>query len=64
MKAKVTITKTFDKGSEFSKEWAQGDFNEFFADEGQYLDRLANTVNQHGKTGEGFKVTYTVVLTK
>ena len=64
MKANITITKSFDDGKAFSKEWEQGDFEEFLKDEGEYLDRLANTVKEHGRNGYSFTVTYTVTLTK
>lgn len=64
MKAKVTITKSFDKGKEFTKEWEPKDFAEFFADEGEYLDRLGNSLLEHGNKGDSFTVTYTVELTK
>ena len=64
MKATVKIKKTFDDGKEFSKEWDNGDFKEFFNDEGEYLDRLAGVVSDRGEIGEGFTVTYTVILTK
>ena len=63
MKAKVAITKSFDEGKEFSKEWAQNDFEEFFIEEGQYLDRLCNTMTEHGKKDESFTMTYTVTVT-
>ena len=62
MKAHVEIEKSFDDGKGFSKEYEYGDFEEFFKDEGEYLDRLSATLSEHGEDGQGFKVTYTVTL--
>lgn len=64
MKAQVTINKSFDSSKEFSKAWEDGDFEKFFKDEGEYLDRLGNTLLEQGAKGEGFTVIYTVTLTK
>lgn len=66
MKAQITIAKSFDfdDGKDFCKEWKDGDFEQFFKDEGEYLDRLGNTLLEQGAKGEGFTVTYTVTLTK
>ena len=64
MKAKVVVTKTFDDENEFSKEWQDGDFEDFFKDEGEYLDRLAKITEDKGKAGDCFVVTYTVSLVK
>ena len=63
MKAKVDISKSFDEGKAFSKEWNQGDFEEFFKDEGEYLDKLCGIAKEHGKSGDSFTVTYTVKVT-
>ena len=64
LKATVTINKSFDSGSAFSKGWEQGDFEEFFKDEGEYLDRLADVLENNGKVEDEFTVTYTVHVTK
>ena len=64
MKATVEISKTFDDGAVFSKEYTDGDFAEFFTEEGAYLDRLTDTVKTRGSDGEGFTVTYTVKIVK
>lgn len=64
MKAKITIEKSFDDGLGFSKDWENGDFEEFMQKEGEYLDRLAATTQEHGRTGDSFKVVYTVEVTK
>ena len=64
MTAVVKIIKSFDGSKLFSKEYESGDFLEFFADEGKYLDRLADGVKTHGNHGEGFEVTYTVTIKK
>lgn len=63
MKAKVKIQKSFDDGKEFSKEWEKNDFREFFDEEGEYLDRLCDTLHTRGKAGERFTVTYTITVT-
>lgn len=64
MKATVKIEKSFDDGTQFSKTWEAGDFEEFLKDEGEYLDRLANILDRNGTNGNGFEVTYTVTLEK
>lgn len=62
MKASVKIGKSFDDGRSFKKDYEGGDFLEFFKDEGKYLDRLANILEDKGKSGDSFTVTYTVTL--
>ena len=64
LKATVLIDKSFDDGKQFSKEWEQGDFEEFFKDEGEYLDRLADVLENNGKVYDEFTVTYTVTVKK
>lgn len=64
MKANVVIEKSFDSGKAFSKEWEQGDFREFFTDEGQYIDNLCDILDGKGKPNEEFTVTYKVTVTK
>lgn len=66
MKATVKIEKSFDKGvAEFSKtNTKSGDLRTFFDDEGEYLERLNETLRKHGKTGDSFTVVYTVTITK
>ena len=63
MEAKVKIAKSFDEGKQFTKEWTSGDFEQFFMEEGQYLDKLAKILAEHGKKGESFEVTYTATVT-
>ena len=64
MKAMVKVTKSFDDGKAFSKEWKHGDFQKFFGEEGEYLDKLAGIVEERGKRLEGYTVTYAVTVTK
>lgn len=64
MKARVVIQKTFDDGKEFSKEWEQGDFKEFFSKEGVYLDTLSDILNRRGLAGDEFTITYIAKLVK
>ena len=64
MRAKVEIDKSFDESKAFTKEHKAGDFAEFFKEEGEYLDRLVNTLHEHAVNGEGFVVTYTVTVRK
>ena len=64
MKAKVEVKKSFDLGKEFSKVWKDGDFEEFFKGEGEYLDRLAKTLDSKGMMGDSYTVTYTVTVRK
>ena len=59
----ITIEKSFDKGSRFSKKIEDGDIEEFFRKEGEYLERLSKTLQEHGQSGESFTVTYTVEVT-
>lgn len=65
VKAKVKIEKSFeDEVREFEKEWADGDYEEFFQLEGAYLDRLCKILIEHGKIAEGYTVTYTITTAK
>ena len=61
MKAVVKITKSFDKGRTFRKEYERGDFKDFFYDEGDYLDRLCDKLFAFGESGE-FTVSYKVCV--
>ena len=58
----VVIDKSFDESTEFNKTLESGDFEEFFEEEGKYLDRLVKTVDGHCKSGDKFTVTYTVTV--
>lgn len=67
MRAIVTISKSFDDSTGFSKEWESGDFEDFFTDEGRYIDTLAeklNGLNIEEMDGDGFTVTYVVTVRK
>ena len=64
MKAKLEVNKSFDDSGIFTKVWKQGDFEEFFRDEGEYLDKLSELAGKHGTSGELFTVTYTVTVSK
>ena len=65
MKARITIEKSFEEGKKsFSKQVEKRDFETFLKEEGEYLDKLAETVRQHGNEGDGFTVTYIVTLEK
>ena len=64
MKAKVVIRKSFDESKQFTKEWHAGDFEEFFKEEGEYLDRLSGMVEKRPEQGQLFEVTYTVTVEK
>lgn len=62
MKATVYVEKSFDDDiGEYSKEYEDGDFKEFFASEGDYLDRLCEIL-KHGEAGEGFTVNFAVTV--
>ena len=58
----VVIDKSFDENSKFAKTVESGDFEEFFEEEGKYLDRLVKIADEHGKNGDKFTVTYTVTV--
>ena len=61
MKAIIEIEKSFDDSSAFEKDVVSGDFEEFFRNEGIYLDRCADIIRQHPEhKNDGFTVTYTV----
>lgn len=64
MRAKVVVEKSFDETRELSKEWSVGDFEQFFEEEGEYLDRLSKALGDNGHNGEKFVVIYTVTVTK
>lgn len=64
MKATITIEKSFDKTRGFSKDLEDGDLQEFFNDEGEYLDRLSKLADEHGEEGDEFTVTYIVNVKK
>lgn len=64
MKATITIEKSFDKTRGFSKDLEDGDLQEFFNDEGEYLDRLSKLADEHGEEGDEFTVTYIVKVKK
>lgn len=63
-KAKVVIHKSFDESKEFTKEWKNGDFKDFFKSEGEYLDRLSETLKEKGETGDMFSIAYIVTVEK
>lgn len=64
MKATVNIKKSFSDETEFSKNYENGDFEEFFNEEGKYLDKLAMVALTKGKDAKGelFKITFTVTV--
>lgn len=64
MKATIEIIKSFDKAKVFAKEPEDGDMQEFFNDEGEYLDRLTEMLSEKGESGDEFTVVYTVTVVK
>lgn len=60
MLAKVEITKSFDSGKKFTKQWNAGDLQKFMEEEGEYLDRLCKAMQTVGKDGDEFEVVYRV----
>lgn len=62
MKGKVKIEKSFDNTRDFSKDLENGDFEEFFQEEGKYLDKLVSVAKEHGNSGDTFTVIYTVTV--
>lgn len=63
MKAIIEISKSFDSGVDgYIKDWEIGDFEEFFAEEGECLDRLSDFAKDI--VSDGFTVTYKVTLIK
>jgi guanylate kinase len=65
IKAKIEIIKNFDDNEmEYQKEWKKGDFEEFFKLEGEYMDKLAQIVEEHGKENQKAILTITVEIKK
>ena len=65
LKAVIEMKKSFDgKTRGFGKDYEVGDFKEFFATEGVYLDSLGKAVEEHADVGEGFTIIYTVNLVR
>lgn len=64
VKATIMVTKSFDDGKGYQKEWDENDFKEFFSSEGKYLDELSKIVMENAKDGEGFEITYVVNVIK
>ena len=63
MNARVIVDKSFDdKCAEFEKVWEDGDFEKFFREEGKYLDKLSKITKEKGNDGEGFVITYTIMV--
>lgn len=62
--ARVEIVKSFDDGRKLIKEWGMGDLKKFFEEEGEYLDKLAKITEEHGEPGDGYAITYMVMVTK
>lgn len=62
MNGEVKIEKSFDETVSFNKVLEDGDFEEFFKDEGEYLDKLTAIAMHHGDVGDEFTVTYTVTV--
>ena len=63
MKAHIKQEKSFDKDCHFVKEIKVGDMKDFFSLEGEYLERLCKIMEERGKKGDKFTVTYTVEVT-
>lgn len=65
LKATIEMEKSFDgKTIGFGKDYEVGDFKDFFAEEGIYLDTLGKAVKEHAEVGEGFMIIYTVNLVR
>ena len=65
IKAKVEIIKNFDDNEmEYQKDWKMGDFEEFFRAEGEYMDKLAQIVEEHGKEEQKAILTITIEIKK
>lgn len=62
MRVKVRIEKSFDDTKEFSKEYEQGDLQEFFDEEGMYLDDLAEIFKKQASDSALARVVYTVEM--
>ncbi len=65
IKAKVEIIKNFDDNEmEYQKDWENGDFEEFFRLEGEYMDKLAQIVEEHGKENQKAILNITIEIKK
>lgn len=65
IKATIVAEDSFGKRNRgFEKELETGDFEQFFSQEGEYLDRLATTLAEHGDIGDQFSVQFKVTVVK
>lgn len=65
IKATIFAEDSFGKRNRgFEKELETGDFEQFFSQEGEYLDRLATTLAEHGGIGDQFNVQFKVTVVK
>ena len=62
---KIIIEKSFEEDAvELTKTLEKGDFEEVFQKEGKYLDDLVSIVENKASSGEGFVVTYSIIVKK
>ena len=47
-KATIIIEKSFDNSKRFSKNLESGDLEQFFMEEGEYMDKLSNMLESKG----------------
>lgn len=62
MKCNIDVYKSFDVAQQFERTPEAGDLEEFFSEEGKYLDGLVEIMKEHAHDGESFKVVYTVFV--
>ena len=65
IKANISVKDSFGKRERgFEKEIESDDFQKFFSEEGEYLDRLSSVLAEHGKIGDEFSVDFHVSVEK
>lgn len=65
IKAKIMRKDSFSEHDRsFEKEIELNDFQNFFSEEGEYLDRLSSVLAENGKIGDSFSVDFYVSVEK
>ena len=63
-KASIIIEKSFDDSKKFSKKLESGDLEQFFKEEGEYMDKLSNILESKGSQNDSFELTYKIKVEK
>ena len=63
-KATIIIEKSFDDSKRFSKNLESGDLEQFFMEEGEYMDKLSDMLESKGSLTDSFELTYKIKVEK